>query len=81
MKTLSMLEFRKHAKRALLAVKRGERIMLTYRGRPVARLEPVRANPAAASAVDALLRLDDYVVNGPRGRVSNKQIDRVVYGA
>jgi antitoxin (DNA-binding transcriptional repressor) of toxin-antitoxin stability system len=79
MKTLSMLEFRKGAKRALLAVQRGERILLTYRGRPIARLEPVRPTQAA-SADDSLLRIDDYAVDGRKSRLTNAQIDRALYG-
>ena len=79
MKTLTMLEFRRDAKRALLAIQRGERILLTYRGRPIARLEPVRPGQAV-SAEDSLLRIDDYAVDGRKGRLSNAQIDRSLYG-
>ena len=38
MKTLSMLDFRRNAKQVLEAVRRGERLVLTYRGKPIARL-------------------------------------------
>ncbi len=79
MKTLSMLQFRKDAKRALLAVQRGERILLTYRGRAIARLEPVRPSQAV-SAEDSLLRIDDYAVDGRKGRLTNAQVDRALYG-
>ena len=79
MKTLSMLEFRRNAKRALDAVRRGERLLLTYRGEPVARLEPVRrATPVSDD--DPLLRVDDFAVDGAGGPLTNVDIDRVVYG-
>ena len=75
-----MLQLRRDARRALEAVRRGERLILTYRGRAVARLEPVREPAGALPADDALLRIDDYAVAGPRRRLTNTEIDRVVYG-
>ena len=80
MRRLSMLEFRRDARRALEAVRRGERLILTYRGRPIARLEPVTEARVAAPDDDPLLHLDDYAVTGPRGKLSNARIDRLVYG-
>jgi prevent-host-death family protein len=80
MKTLSMLEFRRNAKRALDAVRRGERLLLTYRGEPVARLEPVRPERVAVPDDDPLLRLQDFDVEGPGGPLANDEIDRIVYG-
>jgi len=41
MGTISMLEFRRDAKNVIERTKRGERMILTYRGKPVARLEPI----------------------------------------
>lgn len=75
-----MLEFRRDAQRALDAVRRGERLLLTYRGRPIARLEPVRDAQPAAPADEALLRIDEYAVLGPRRKLSNAEIDQLVYG-
>jgi antitoxin (DNA-binding transcriptional repressor) of toxin-antitoxin stability system len=75
-----MLEFRRDARRALEAVRRGERLILTYRGRAIARLEPVREAAAAAPGDDPLLRLDEYAVDGPRGKLTNNEIDRLLYG-
>ena len=65
MKEISMLEFRRDARRVLAAVRRGERLVLTYRGKPVARLEPVATSRGAPMEEDALLRLDEYAVDGP----------------
>jgi prevent-host-death family protein len=80
MKRISMLEFRKDARRALAAVRRGEPLLLTYRGRPVARLEPVRESGDVPEG-DALLRVDAFAVDGPGHPLENDEIDRVVYGA
>lgn len=81
MKTITMLEFRRDARRALDAVRRGERLLLTYRGKPVARLEPVGADAPEVSDDDPLLRVDDYAVDGPGGPLSNDEADRLIYGA
>jgi len=81
MRTLSMLEFRRNARRALEAIRRGERLVLTYRGRAVARLEPVRGDSAAVPDDDPLLRIEDFAVDGPGGPLDNADIDRLVYGA
>jgi prevent-host-death family protein len=80
MRTLTMLEFRRDARRTLEAVRRGERVLLTYRGTPVARLEPV-AGDAAVPEDDPLLRVNDFAVDGPGGPLANEEIDRLVYGA
>lgn len=80
MREITMLEFRRDARRALACIRRGERLLLTYRGRPVARLEPVRGTGTAAVEEDALLRLDDFAVDGPGGPLTNADADRMVYG-
>lgn len=81
MKTMSMLEFRRDARRALDLVSRGQRLVLTYRGRPIARIEPIEPSGGPPPEDDPLLRIGDFAVAGPGGRLSNRQIDRTVYGA
>ena len=80
MKRISMLDFRRDARRTLAAVRRGERLLLTYRGRPVARLEPVRDDRAAPVEDEALLRIEEFAVDGPGGTLPNEDIDRLAYG-
>lgn len=76
-----MLEFRRDARRALEAVRRGERLLLTYRGQPVARLEPVGAVVSEVAEDDPLLNVDEYAVEGPGGPLANDEADRLIYGA
>ena len=45
MKTVTMLEFRQDAEGVLRRVAKGERLVLSHRGKPAARLEPVTAAP------------------------------------
>ena len=81
MKTVTMLEFRRDARRTLEAVRRGERFLLTYRGKPVARIEPAGQGAAEVPKDDPLLRVDDYAIDGPGGPLANAEVDRLVYGS
>lgn len=75
-----MLELRRDARRWLDLVRRGERLVLTYRGEPVARLEPVRSAATPVPDDDPLLHIDDFAVDGAGGDLANDEIDRLVYG-
>lgn len=79
MKTITMLQLRREAGRWIDAIRRGERLLLTYRGQPVARLEPVRDPGGEISKNDSLLRVDDFAVDGPGGRLTNVEVDRLIY--
>jgi antitoxin (DNA-binding transcriptional repressor) of toxin-antitoxin stability system len=76
MREISMLEFRKNAEAIIAQIRRGERMVLTYRGRPVVRLEPVEGD---VSPDDPFYSLNELAVSKGRS-LSNEQIDRIVYG-
>jgi prevent-host-death family protein len=76
MKTVSMLDFRRDANRVLTKVQKGERLILTLRGKPVARLEPIRDEPIEET--DSFYALCDLAA--PAGSLSNQQIDEILYG-
>lgn len=78
MNHVTLVAFRKNAERILRRVGRGERLILTRRGRPVARLEPIRDGEPASD--DPFYRLPDFAVEGG-GSLTNEEIDRIVYGA
>ena len=77
MKTVSMLEFRQHAMDVVRTVQRGQRVILTYRGKPMARLEPLAPEAAATDGFYTLTRLADSAGES----LSNREIDEAVYGA
>lgn len=52
MKTVTMLEFRKDAAGYRRRVAKGERFVLSHRGQPSARLEPIETIPLEAEAAD-----------------------------
>ena len=75
--SVSMVEFRRDAEGVLQRVRRGERLVLTYRGRPVARIEPF--TESATSVSDPVYRLAELAVD--RGKsLTNKEMDAIVYG-
>ena len=73
-----MLEFRRHAASILRKARQGKRFILTYRGKPVLRLEPVRA-AGEVSEDDPIYSLGRIAeVRGKK--LTNEQIDAIVYG-
>jgi prevent-host-death family protein len=78
MNQVTLVEFRKNAEGILRRVRQGERIVLTYRGRPAARLEPVQEVPLDGD--DPIYRLADLARSGGR-TLSNKEIDAIIYGS
>jgi prevent-host-death family protein len=76
MKQVSMVDFRRDAERIIGQVQKGERLILTRRGKPVARLEPIREEPLNAD--DPFYALCDLAE--PVGSLTDRQIDEIVYG-
>ena len=77
MKAVTMLEFRRNAEKIIRRSLQGERLVMTYRGRPVCRLEPVQAQAPAAD--DPFYRLPDLAA-GKGTSLTNAEMDRIVYG-
>jgi len=60
---------------------KGEHITIARAGRPVARLGPApRAKRRKLPADDPLLNLEKFAVDGPGGKLTNTDIDRILYG-
>jgi prevent-host-death family protein len=77
MKIVGMLEFRKDAEGIMRRAMRGERVILSYRGRPVLRLEPLSRDRAASD--DPFFSLPD-MADAKGLPLSNRQMDEAVYG-
>ena len=56
---------------------RGERLVLTYRGKPAARLEPFTESDTPAD--DPIYRLAELSVD-QGGSLTNEETDAIVYG-
>jgi len=79
-KTVTILEFRKNAGTILRRVGSGERFVLSHRGRPVARIEPIEKPMANNPAQDPFLTIGDRAVPSLKGRTRHTEIDRILYG-
>jgi antitoxin (DNA-binding transcriptional repressor) of toxin-antitoxin stability system len=80
MKTVTMLEFRKNAERVLRRLAKGERLVLSHRGKPAARLEPVTVPAATAFPDDPFLGIGRRAIASPKGKTNHSEIDRLLYG-
>jgi prevent-host-death family protein len=80
MKTITMLEFRQNAKSVLRRVAKGERLLLSHRGNPAARLEPLTTTPNNALSNDPFLTIGSRATASPKGKTRHTDIDRIVYG-
>ena len=60
---------------------RGERIVIARNGRPAAQLGPAPKSKARKLPPDdPLFNLEKFAVRGPGGKLTNKDIDRILYG-
>ena len=61
---------------------KGERIIIARNGKPAAQLGPAPTKRSGRlSPDDPLLNLEKFAVPGPGGKLTNKAIDRILYGA
>ena len=77
MKKVSMLDFRLDAENIIAQVQKGQRMILTRRGKPVARLEPIVAD--SIDEDDPFYKLGDLSASAGEP-LSNTQIDDIIYG-
>ncbi|MBN1984458.1 MAG: type II toxin-antitoxin system Phd/YefM family antitoxin [Chitinivibrionales bacterium] len=76
MRTISLLEFRKNARKVIHGAQRGQSMIITYRGKPVCRLEPIRdAQPSEDDRLYSLSNLADETSEN----LTNSEMDRIVY--
>ena len=77
MKTVSMLDFRNRAEGIIAQVRKGQTMILTYRGKPVLRLEPLRDE--VLSEEDPFYALDHHADTEAES-LTNEQMDKAIYG-
>ncbi len=81
MKIVTMLEFRNDAEGVLRRVARGERLVLSHRGKPAIRLEPLARTPTDDLGDDPFLSVRRRATPSPKGRTRHQDIDRILYGS
>ena len=75
-----MLEFRRNAEGILRRVAKGERFLLSHRGRLAARLEPVVTNSPGDLARDPFLSIGQRALCSRKGKTRHAGIDKILYG-
>jgi antitoxin (DNA-binding transcriptional repressor) of toxin-antitoxin stability system len=78
MKTITMLEFRKNTGKIIRWSQQGQRMIVTYRGKPVMKIEPIL--PEKASIDDPFYNLG-LVADNSAGSLSNEDMDKLIYEA
>ena len=76
MEEVSILEFRRNAHGIIRKVRQGKRLILTYRGKPVVRLEPIRYGKVGRD--DPFYGIAQLATAKGRS-LTNEEIDRIVY--
>ena len=76
MKTVTMLELRKNAGKIIRWSQQGQRMTVTYRGKPVMKIEPIV--PEKAAADDPFYNLG-LVADNAAGSLSNEEMDKLIY--
>jgi prevent-host-death family protein len=79
-RTVTMLEFRQNAEGILRRVAKGERFLLSHRGRPAARLEPIASTAPPESVDDPFLKIGHRATPSPKGKTRHEDIDQILYG-
>lgn len=65
MRTISMVDLRTDSERIVRELKRGERMLLSYRGKPLAELVPPASTAKRISPLEALDRAHELTVEDP----------------
>jgi prevent-host-death family protein len=76
MKTITMLEFRKNAGKIIRWSQQGQRMTVTYRGKPVMKIEPIA--PEKTPLDDPFYNLC-LVADNAGGSLSNEEMDKLIY--
>lgn len=79
MKQVTMLQLRKQAQTILRSVAKGERFVLSHRGKPVAMLQPL-PEAAPVQENDPFLTIGARATPSPKGPTRHKDIDKILYG-
>ncbi len=79
METLTMLDLRNNAAKIIKRAVAGERMILSYRGKPVLRIEPISTRDDKTFASDPFYKITGIASKDKNGALSNEEIDHIVY--
>jgi prevent-host-death family protein len=79
--TVNVHEAKTHFSKLLARVERGERITVARAGKPIAKLVPAdQPQSGSLPQHDPLLNLDEFGFDGPGGKLTDPELNRLVYG-
>ena len=78
-KSVTVLEFRRDTEGFLRRIDKGERLILFYRGKPAARLEPIHSLSRAPRKSDPFLTIGHRATASPKRIAKHHDIDRILY--
>ena len=78
MKTVTITKFRKRAPKIIRSLERGESYILTYRGRPVAKIISCPQRKVISSD-DPLYRISEWAAKAGK-KLKPVKADRLIYG-
>jgi|GEM_PF-2661929 len=67
-------------RRGVATSRQGRAILLSHRGKPAARLEPLIADLSNGNAGDPYLSIENRAKPSPKGRTRHQDIDHILYG-
>ncbi|MFO7890413.1 MAG: hypothetical protein R6V04_08745 [bacterium] len=76
MKKISMLQLRKNSKQIIQWARQGKKMILTYRGNPVFRIEPIQENSPDEN--DLFYSIDKLAVDEGQN-ITNQKMDTIIY--
>ena len=73
-----MVELRTNTDQVLKALRQGVRLLLTYRGKELAEITPIRKK-SGKSQIDPLLQVAERAVPSPMGALDHDRLDQDIY--
>ncbi len=80
MNLVTMVEFRRNAAGVLRRVARGERLVLSHRGKPTVRLEPLKPAVRRVGGDDPFLSIHRRATPSRKGATRHADLDAILYG-
>jgi antitoxin (DNA-binding transcriptional repressor) of toxin-antitoxin stability system len=77
MEKISLVEFRQNAEAIIQKVRQGKRFLLTYKGKPVMRLEPIVDTNVGSD--DPFYGLGRLWLSSTADSATNEEIDQILY--
>ena len=79
MKSISFVELRTNSEAVVKELKAGKTLVLTYRGKQLAELKPIRDSGKRSPETDPLFDIERIAQPSPLGPLNHSDIDSLLY--